>query len=155
MMRGWDSWDHSSWGRGCLGNLINVHKYLMGLKDNENRARLFSLVSSKRARDNLHKMKYRKFLKLLKYWNRLPTHVLEFPSLWTSKYYLKLDRTQLCLPALADPALSRGARPGDLHRCLPISTLQWGGLEWMASRGVFQPRLSLLFCELQIDWRSM
>lgn len=46
--------------RRIRGNLIHVFKYLTGGSKDEG-ARLFSVVSRDRIRDNRHKLKYRKF----------------------------------------------------------------------------------------------
>jgi len=73
-----------------FSDLINAYKYLQrGCQ--EDRARLFPVVPSDRARGNGHKLKQRKFqlkmrknfftVKVMEPWPRLPREVVESPSL--------------------------------------------------------------------------
>jgi len=77
------------------GDLISVYIYMKG-GYKEHRARLFSVVSSDKARSNGHKLKHQKVhqtirkhlflsppptVRVTKYWNRLPRGVVVSPSL--------------------------------------------------------------------------
>jgi len=72
------------------GDLIYAYKYLKSW-DQEDGTKLFSVVPSDSTRGNRHKMKHRKFclnvrknffpLRVMEPWNRLPTEVVESPSL--------------------------------------------------------------------------
>lgn len=57
--RGWGSWECSAWRRP-RDDVVSVYKYVLG-ECNEEGTRLFSVVSSDRTQDNVHKLKYRKF----------------------------------------------------------------------------------------------
>jgi len=112
-------------------DLINAYKYLKG-GCQEDGARLFSVVPSNRTRGNRHKLKHRKFhvnmrknfftLRVMEHWNRLPREVVDSPSL--EKFKPHLDKV-LCNP-------------------FSVTLLWQGDLDYMISRGPFQP---LTFCD--------
>jgi len=117
------------------GDLRNAYKYLKG-GCQEDGARLFSVVPSDRTRSNKHKLKQTKFhlnmrknlfpLRVTEPWSRLPSEVVESPSLEIFK--TRLDAV-LCSLAVGDPALA-------------------GGLDYMTHRVPFQPRT---FCDSVTD----
>uniref|UniRef100_A0A8C3C0J2 Reverse transcriptase domain-containing protein n=1 Tax=Cairina moschata TaxID=8855 RepID=A0A8C3C0J2_CAIMO len=83
--------------RRLRGDLINVYKYLRG-GGQKDLANLFSVVCSDRTRSNGHKMEHRKFhanmrknffmVTVTEHWNRLPSEVVESPSLEIFKAHL-------------------------------------------------------------------
>ena len=88
--KGWESWDCSAWRRVFSGGPYQCILILRG-GCREDRARLFSVVPSDRTRGNGHKLIRRRFtLNISKHlvtvsvnesWPRLPTEVVESPSL--------------------------------------------------------------------------
>lgn len=87
------------------GDLINVHKFLMG-GFQEDEVRHFSVVPSDRTRGKGHKMQHRKFclsmskkfftVMVTEHWSRLSREAVEAPS---------VEVFQSCLdPILGDPA---------------------------------------------------
>lgn len=91
-------------GEKAKGDLIHVYKYLMeGCK--EDRGRLFLVMLSERARGNGHELNFRKFhlntrkhfvvVKLVMHWTRLPSEVVNSPSLEILKTWKDNDLSNL------------------------------------------------------------
>ena len=99
-----------------------MYKYLTGGNEDEG-ARLFSVMPSDKTRGNGHKLKHRRFplnirkhfctVGVIEHWNRLPTEVAESPSLKILKKTTGCSPEQ---PAVVNPALSRGVEPETLLR---------------------------------------
>ena len=80
--------------RRLRGRLISAHKYLED-RSQMHGTGIFLAVPSNRTKDNGHNPKHRKFhlnmrknfftMKVTEHWNRLPTDVVESPSLEMSK----------------------------------------------------------------------
>jgi len=83
--------------RSVRGDLINAYKHLKGGCQGD-RAKLFSAVASNRTNGNGYKRNHRKFrlnmrknfftLRVMEHWNRLPTEVVDSPSLEIFKAHL-------------------------------------------------------------------
>jgi len=83
--------------RSIRGDLINVYKYLRCRRQRDE-ATFFLAVSGERTRGNSLKLKHRKFctnvcknfitVRVMENWNRLPSEVMESPSLEMFKTYL-------------------------------------------------------------------
>jgi len=124
-------------------DLVNVDTYLME-RSKEGRARPFSVKGKGQwAQTEIQEIPFKHMRKCLvvlfcftvrvvKYWNRLPREVVEFPSLGDAQHLYGNGPQRL---ALADLALSREVGPADLQRPLPTSTV----LLWCYDRSKNQP----------------
>lgn len=87
MRKGWESWDCPAWSRSSSGELVNIHKHLMG--------RTEPALPSGRTRGHGHKLEHRIFplhfrrhffpLRVTERWHRLPGEVAESLTLDTRK----------------------------------------------------------------------
>ena len=126
----WSCWSGSAWRREGTGETLEQPSstWKRGYrKDGEN---LFSKACCDRTRSNGFKLREGRFrldirkkfftMRVVKHWSRLPREVVEAPSLET-------------LQARLDGALSNLV-------WLKMSLLTAEGLDWMTSKGPFQPK---------------
>jgi len=109
-------------------DLVNAYKYLQG-GCQEDGARLFPVVPSDRTRGKGRKLKQRKFqlnrrknffpLRVTEPWNRLPSEVVESPSL--EIFQTRLDAVLCSL--LCVTLLWQGVGLGDPQRALPTPAM--------------------------------
>ncbi|KAK4822650.1 hypothetical protein QYF61_018602 [Mycteria americana] len=110
-------WNCSAWrregsvGAGRGGRMSSMCKYLMGGNDEEG-AKLFSVVAIDRTRSNRNKLKHVKF--------QLNTRK-QFLSVRVDKHWNRLPREGGCLAA---PAHSQSPRPPGTGEVNPVPTLQ-------------------------------